>query len=186
MEIRKIICFFAVLVLTSTSIPQDCRIITDVQAAPPVEKGAKGKGKSVKGNSDARSNGKGKSELHSGGEREKPDQRSKAFNKGKWDGDWDATDFLAAGFTSAALHEILGVNGDLLNTGATSLPPGIRMNLARGKALPPGIAKKRPGNQLAAALPRVAGHEWYEIGRDLVLISAGTYIVTQIMKDVLR
>ena len=65
------------------------------------------------------------------------------------------------------------------------MPRGIQKNLARGKPLPPGIAKRDASPELIAALPRVDGHEWMEVGRDLVLVAAGTLVVKEILQNVL-
>ena len=69
-------------------------------------------------------------------------------------------------------------------TGYRPLPPGIARNLARGKALPPGIAKQYPPQNMLARLPDIADHEWQVTGRDLVLIAIGTLIVVDILEDV--
>ncbi|MCP5199129.1 MAG: hypothetical protein H6977_03890 [Gammaproteobacteria bacterium] len=103
-----------------------------------------------------------------------------------WRRDWDAADFLAAGFSAAVLHELVGERPALLEQGARPLPPGIAKNLARGKPLPPGIAQQRVGADLGAVLPRVAEHEWRRVGTDLVLVQAGTAIVAEIIRNVLR
>lgn len=50
-----------------------------------------------------------------------------------------------------------------------ALPPGIAMNLQRGKPLPPGIAKKVDDDDLLRRLPRsYPGSEWYAAGDRLV------------------
>ena len=66
-----------------------------------------------------------------------------------------------------------------------SLPPGIRKNLARGKPLPPGIAKKM-NPDFARQLPNYPGYEWRQVGSDAALINITTGIVREIMRDVLR
>lgn len=101
-----------------------------------------------------------------------------------WQRDWQADEFLAAGFSAAILASLLGQDTAVLHTGAKPLPPGIAKNLARGKPLPPGIAKQQPTGYLLSTLPRVHGHEWYAVGRDLVLIQAGTLIVAEILREV--
>src|SRR5688572_15801450 len=53
---------------------------------------------------------------------------------------------------------------------ADSLPPGIRKRLARGKGLPPGIAKKYLPSDLEGRLPPRAGIERRVIGSDVVLV----------------
>jgi Ni/Co efflux regulator RcnB len=66
-----------------------------------------------------------------------------------------------------------------------SLPPGIRKNLARGKPLPPGIAKKM-NPDFARQLPNYPGYEWRQVGSDAALIDITSGIVREIMRDVLR
>ncbi|MEX2481377.1 MAG: anti-virulence regulator CigR family protein [Gammaproteobacteria bacterium] len=100
-----------------------------------------------------------------------------------WQREWEADEFLAAGFTAAAAAALLGDDVALLHAGARPLPPGIAKNLARGKPLPPGIARQQPGGQVLTRLPRVRGHEWYGVGRDLVLVEAGTLIVVEILRE---
>ncbi len=65
-----------------------------------------------------------------------------------------------------------------------TLPPGIRMNLARGKPLPPGIAKKLDP-RLRDRLPYYEGYEWKQVGRDVVLASVTTGIIYAILQGVL-
>ena len=65
----------------------------------------------------------------------------------------------------------------------TALPPGIAMNVARGKALPPGIAKKLPQGALAG-LPRYDGYEYVQVGRDVILIEAATRIVIDVIERI--
>lgn len=69
---------------------------------------------------------------------------------------------------------------------APALPPGIAKNLARGKPVPPGIAKRGVPNALSAKLSIPSGYELQTVGTDVVLIEAGTRIVADILKDVLR
>lgn len=78
---------------------------------------------------------------------------------------------------------ILGDNRDLIGP-AQSLPPGIRKNLARGKPLPPGIAK-RFDNRLLGKLPHYDGYEWRQVGTDVVLVALATGLVYEIIDRVL-
>lgn len=71
-------------------------------------------------------------------------------------------------------------------TGLDGLPPGIRKNLARGKPLPPGIARRNLPDGMLSGLPVVQGHEWRMAGTDLVLIALGTLVVVEILQDVFR
>jgi hypothetical protein len=64
------------------------------------------------------------------------------------------------------------------------LPPGIRMNLERGKPLPPGIAQRFDDRSLRD-LPRYDGYEWRRVGPDAVLVDIANDIVYEILRDVL-
>jgi len=68
--------------------------------------------------------------------------------------------------------------------GYKPLPPGIRKNLARGKRLPPGIAKKYVPAPMVPRLPVHPGHEWRVVGTDLVLVVIATAVVVDILTDV--
>jgi hypothetical protein len=63
-----------------------------------------------------------------------------------------------------------------------SLPPGIRMNLERGKPLPPGIAK-RFDDRLHRELPRYDGYEWRRVGPDVVLVEMANDIIYAVLRD---
>lgn len=100
---------------------------------------------------------------------------------GRYD-DGDAlTDLVYAGITAALAREYALDYGF---GGYSSLPPGIRKNLARGKPLPPGIAKKMVPGSLLGRLPRHSGYEWRIAGSDLILIAIGTMVVADILYDV--
>lgn len=71
-------------------------------------------------------------------------------------------------------------------TGQTALPPGVRKNLAKGKPLPPGIAKKSVPTAMVAELPQHPGYEWQVVGTDMVLVSIATAVITDILIDVLN
>lgn len=64
------------------------------------------------------------------------------------------------------------------------LPPGIRMNLERGKPLPPGIAKRFDERSLDN-LPRYEGYEWRRAGADAILVDAANEIIYEVIRDVL-
>lgn len=70
--------------------------------------------------------------------------------------------------------------------GVRALPPGIRRNLARGKPLPPGIAKKVAPAELVSALSLPRGYEVVEVGIDVFIVEAATAIVHDILTDVIR
>ncbi len=69
-------------------------------------------------------------------------------------------------------------------SGYAALPPGIRKSLVRGKPLPPDIGKKAVPNRLKVRLPVHDGYTWQVVGTDLVLISATTGIVADVLQDV--
>ncbi|MEM8207472.1 anti-virulence regulator CigR family protein [Morganella morganii] len=68
--------------------------------------------------------------------------------------------------------------------GYHALPRGIAKNLARGKPLPPGIAKRSVPAHMRDRLPYYPGYEWKIAGDDLVLIALSTAVVTYIINDV--
>ncbi|MQA53670.1 anti-virulence regulator CigR family protein [Pseudomonas piscis] len=65
-----------------------------------------------------------------------------------------------------------------------ALPPGIQKNLARGKPLPPGIARKLDG-RLLGQLPRYDGYEWRQAGTDLILVTVATGLIYEVLSGVL-
>ncbi|SEK31541.1 anti-virulence regulator CigR family protein [Halomonas daqiaonensis] len=66
-----------------------------------------------------------------------------------------------------------------------SLPPGIRMNLERGKPLPPGIAKKFD-DRVRRDLPYYQGYEWRRVGTDAVLVDLTNDVIREVIHDILR
>ncbi len=69
--------------------------------------------------------------------------------------------------------------------GKKSLPPGIERNLARGKRLPPGIAKRSLPESLVKNLPPVhPGHERIVIAGKIILVEVATQIVRDVLYDV--
>lgn len=67
---------------------------------------------------------------------------------------------------------------------AQALPPGIQKNLARGKPLPPGIAKKLDG-RLVSRLPHYEGYDWVRAGTDLILVAVATGIIYEVLENVM-
>ncbi len=57
-------------------------------------------------------------------------------------------------------------------------------NLARGKAMPPGIAKTRMPDSFLSQLPKHEGYEWLQAGSDLILVAVGSLIIAEVLKDV--
>ncbi len=67
-----------------------------------------------------------------------------------------------------------------------ALPPGIRRRLERGKALPPGIAKKAAPPELQGRIELADGFELVEIGLDVFLVEVATNIIHDVLMDVIR
>jgi hypothetical protein len=70
--------------------------------------------------------------------------------------------------------------------GVESLPPGIRKRLARGKPLPPGIAKRPVPRVLRSSIRLRSGYELIEIGLDVILVEVATGVVQDLVRDVVR
>lgn len=68
--------------------------------------------------------------------------------------------------------------------GHEALPPGIRKKLARGKPLPPGIARRELPPELLQRLPVRPGYEWRAVGTDVVLYAIASGVVDQVLRDV--
>jgi Ni/Co efflux regulator RcnB len=66
------------------------------------------------------------------------------------------------------------------------LPPGIRKKLARGGAMPPGIAKQALPDGLHRRLPPRDGQHYEIVGTDVVLVQTATKVIVDVLKDVLR
>lgn len=99
---------------------------------------------------------------------------------------------IAAGVLGAILtdderriiHRWFGEHPDAVK--AKSLPPGIRKKLARGGAMPPGIAMQVMPDDLYRQLPRRYGRHYEIVGTDVVLIDTATRVIVDVLKDVLR
>ncbi|NDV13668.1 anti-virulence regulator CigR family protein [Crenobacter caeni] len=125
--------------------------------------------------------GKGKPEKHQGhGKPQKHGQAASGYDSAD-----AARDLVRAGITAAAVRAIIGERHLDLG-GYSALPPGIRKNLARGKPLPPGIAKKAVPMPLLSELPKHSGYEWQVAGRDLVLVALGSMLIADVLSDVFR
>lgn len=82
----------------------------------------------------------------------------------------------------AVIRAIFRADRQLLES-RSDLPPGIRKNLARGKPLPPGLAK-RFDHRLESRLPQYPGYEWRQLGRDAVLVAVTTGVVEAILDNI--
>ena len=92
----------------------------------------------------------------------------------------DAVGILISSDERRVIHDYFRLNP----YPAQGLPPGIAKNLARGKPLPPGIAKRTLPPGLLGRLPARPGYEWVAVGRDVALVAIATGIVTDILSDV--
>ena len=70
--------------------------------------------------------------------------------------------------------------------GLEALPPGIRKNLARGKPIPPGIAKRFPPDALRSSLSVPLRYHVIEVGWDVLLVEVATGIIHDVLMDVIR
>jgi hypothetical protein len=61
------------------------------------------------------------------------------------------------------------------------LPPGIAMNLERGKPLPPGIARNHPPQEVRDRLPAREHYEIVIVDRNAYLISQATQMIVDIL-----
>lgn len=141
-------------------------------AAPPEGKGKPdnaGQGQGNNGNGNG--NNKGKSDKG---------QSSKGKG-GDSHGDGGSVTLRYAGIT---LSTAQGYAREYGLSGYSSLPPGIRKNLARGKPLPPGIAKKMVPAPMLARLPVYPGYEWQVAGTDLILVAVATAVVADVLLNV--
>ena len=72
------------------------------------------------------------------------------------------------------------------NPDAKALPPGTRRNLARGKSMPPGIAKRFPPDALRSSLSIPERYHVIEVGFDVFLVEVATGIIHDVLMDVIR
>ena len=69
--------------------------------------------------------------------------------------------------------------------GLEALPPGQRKNLARGKPMPPGIAKRFVPDALRPSLS-VPQYGVIVVGWDVLLVEVATGIIHDVLMDVIR
>lgn len=182
--------------LLAAALAAGIALTSGARAAPPEGKGQghgggnpHGKGNKGQGNSGGKS-GKGNSgkaghddrrasyDAHGRNREYFDDHRD---DRGRLRGGDSYAGLVYAGITASVARRYASDYG---LGGYSSLPPGIRKNLARGKPLPPGIAKKIAPGPLLGRLPRYDGYEWRVAGTDLVLIAIGTAVVADILYDV--
>ncbi|MCD0501687.1 anti-virulence regulator CigR family protein [Bordetella petrii] len=148
-----------------------------LHAAPPEGKGKPANAGQGQGNGKNNGNGNNNGKGNGGGNQ----------GKGNSGGAYRSDDvnvnvsLVTAGISVATAR---GYASDYGMTGYSSLPPGIRKNLARGKPLPPGIAKKMVPGPMLGHLPVYPGYEWRVAGSDLILVAIGTAIIADVLFDV--
>ena len=98
-----------------------------------------------------------------------------------FDIDIDLSALVTAGISKGDARRLATQHG---LTGSKPLPPGIRKNMARGKPMPPGIQKTRMPDSFLGELPRHKGYEWQQAGSDLVLVAAGSLIISDVLEGV--
>jgi Ni/Co efflux regulator RcnB len=104
----------------------------------------------------------------------------------------DVVEGVTAGVLGAVLsdderriiHRYFGEHPDTVKV--KELPPGIRKKLARGGAMPPGIAMQVLPDGLHRQLPPRFGQHYEIIGTDVVLVETATRVIVDVLKDVLR
>jgi len=104
----------------------------------------------------------------------------------------DVVEGVTAGVLGAVLsdderriiHRYFGEHPDTVKV--KELPPGIRKKLARGGAMPPGIAMQVLPDGLHRQLPPRFGEHYEIIGTDVVLVETATRVIVDVLKDVLR
>lgn len=69
-------------------------------------------------------------------------------------------------------------------TGYKALPEKDRRELVMGRALPSRLGPRPVPEPMRKRLPAHSGYEWRIVGRDLVLVAAGTLIVHEIIQNV--
>ncbi len=70
--------------------------------------------------------------------------------------------------------------------GLEALPPGQRKNLARGKPMPPGIAKRFAPDALRSSLSVPPQYGVIEVGWDVLLVEVATGIIHDVLMDAIR
>ena len=84
------------------------------------------------------------------------------------------------------IHDYYEESSHKKKGGKGGLPPGIGKNLARGKPLPPGIAKQYLPGDLVRQLPPVpAGYERIIVAGKILLVEIATQVVHDVLTDVL-
>ena len=106
---------------------------------------------------------------------------------GGGDGGEASIEFTAEiSFSVGDREQLLAYYSSNPNPALKALPPGTRKNLARGKAMPPGIAKRFPPEGLRTSLSVPVRYEVIEVGWDVFLVEVATGIIHDVLMDVIR
>ena len=114
----------------------------------------------------------------------KPDHAGQGHGKNKDSRDSNGSVSVTLSTAGISISTARGYAVQAGATGYGSLPPGIRKNLARGKPMPPGIAKKMVPGAMLARLPVHPGYEWRVAGSDLILVAIATAVVADVLTGV--
>ncbi len=110
---------------------------------------------------------------------------SKAKNKGRNNNRQGGADGLPGILFGDNERNIISNYFRRNNVATSSLPPGIAKNLARGKPMPPGIAKRDLPNGLTSQLPIRDGWNRFLVGNDVLLVDKQTGTIADVIKDIM-
>ncbi|MEJ2542331.1 MAG: anti-virulence regulator CigR family protein [Gemmatimonadota bacterium] len=88
-------------------------------------------------------------------------------------------------FTSVERDRIRSFYAQRSGASVEALPPGIQKKLARGKPLPPGLARRVLPAALEDGLPLRSGYQRVEVGLDVLLVEVATGIIHDVLRDVI-
>ncbi|MBD3896068.1 hypothetical protein IEI94_09415 [Halomonas sp. ML-15] len=156
------------------------------QGASPQGQGAssQGQGASSQGQGQGQGRGNAQGQSRQQQERASEPRRESTRQERRRGDDHGDRDWRRDGpsLEERVIRRIFEDNRDYVSRDA-DLPPGIRMNLERGKPLPPGIAK-RFDDRLYGDLPRYEGYEWRQAGPDAILVDIVNDVVYEILRGV--
>lgn len=109
-----------------------------------------------------------------------------ASAQGRGNREREAASSVGVTLTVGVKSQILEFYAGRSQPNLEALPPGIRRRLERGKALPPGIAKKAAPPELQGRIELADGFELVEVGLDVFLVEVATNIIHDVLMDVIR
>ncbi|MFQ3787578.1 anti-virulence regulator CigR family protein [Halomonas sp. A29] len=157
-----------------------------LQAQPPENRG-QGQGQHPQAGNQGKGQGQGASQAQPGrAQAREPERSDRGNDDWRRDGRSERRDIShGPRIDEREIRRLLIDRRDWIEIDRSreSLPPGIRMNLERGKPLPPGIAKQLD-DRILRDLPRYDGYEWRRVGPDVVLVDAANAIIYEILRDI--